>query len=411
VCFVVFAAASVFCGYYAFDVDALKIAYTTALNRDHLALQAAIASGILALLALLLGAAINARNATRLAEEQALERLSSEQRNDATQDAISTLLNEISAVSGGDLTARANVTHNDLTGVIADAFNATTSKLATVVNSIKASAKTVENATKDAVRGVSDVSDAARTQKEEVDGAANRVLNVMETIVQVTSVTSEAARVAGKSKKSAAQGRDAVVNAITSMGVIRDQVEEASARLRRMGEASQEITLITSTVADISEHTGVLALNANVQAAAAGEAGRGFAAVAAEVQRLAMRSEQSLKRVTALVDSLQTDTRGAIATMEKTVAEVEAGVKVVTKAGDDLAIIEMVAGELADLVEQVNTAMSEQGTSASEISDRITRVTDLAAITAGKLAESVEKIRQVSTLTDRLDKSVAEFHV
>jgi twitching motility protein PilJ len=145
-----------------------------------------------------------------------------------------------------------------------------------------------------------------------------------------------------------------VQNAIGGMNAIRDQIQETSKRIKRLGESSQEIGEITELISDITEQTNVLALNAAIQAASAGEAGRGFSVVAEEVQRLAERSADATRQIAALVKAIQTDTQDAVAAMERSTQGVVEGAKLSDNAGTALTEIDRVSRQLAELIEQIS---------------------------------------------------------
>jgi twitching motility protein PilJ len=148
----------------------------------------------------------------------------------------------------------------------------------------------------------------------------------------------------------------AVQDAIGGMNAIRDQIQETSKRIKRLGESSQEIGEITELISDITEQTNVLALNAAIQAASAGEAGRGFSVVAEEVQRLAERSADATRQIAALVKAIQTDTQDAVAAMERSTQGVVEGAKLSDNAGTALSEIDRVSRRLAELIEQISTS-------------------------------------------------------
>jgi twitching motility protein PilJ len=162
--------------------------------------------------------------------------------------------------------------------------------------------------------------------------------------------------VARQSVAAAEQGATAVQNAIKGMGEIREQIQETSKRIKRLGESSQEIGEITELISDITEQTNVLALNAAIQAASAGEAGRGFSVVAEEVQRLAERSGEAAKQIGALVRTIQTDTHDAVAAMEKSTQGVVEGARLSDAAGAALADISRVSNRLAELIQGISIA-------------------------------------------------------
>lgn len=331
--------------------------------------------------------------------------------NDAMQESIAVLLEDIQQISSGNLSARAKVSENDVTGVIADAFNLTASSLAKVVRDIKDSSGMVIDASKESLALSESAGQIAVQQKSEVQETVRGIGTIIQSIGEVSVITRDAAAVADSSLQSAATGRDSVARTIEAIGDMREQVREAARRVERAAAVSREITQITDTISDITERTGILALNANVQAAAAGEAGLGFAAVAEEVQNLASRSEESLRRVTALVDSMQADTREAVSVMSRMLSSADRGAEVAEQAGQALDGIEQVARDLSGLVLRINTLLADQTTSAGSIGDRMNSLLDLTGQSVDKLNETAADIRKIFGMTEALDRSVAGFQV
>src|SRR5690606_6127932 len=186
-------------------------------------------------------------------------------------------------------------------------------------------------------------------------------------IEQVSRNSTESAEVAQRSVVIAAEGAGVVRETINGMDQIRDQIQETSKRIKRLGESSQEIGSIVELINDISEQTNILALNAAVQAAAAGETGRGFAVVADEVQRLAERTSNATRRIEGLVQAIQADTNEAVSSMEQTTAEVVSGARLAEDAGTALTEIERVSNALNELIKNISVAAQQQTVAAADI--------------------------------------------
>ena len=200
-------------------------------------------------------------------------------------------------------------------------------------------------------------------------------------------------------------------NAIGGMNSIRDQIQETSKRIKRLGESSQEIGEITELIADITEQTNVLALNAAIQAASAGEAGRGFSVVAEEVQRLAERSGDATRQIAALVKAIQTDTQDAVAAMERSTQGVVEGARLSDNAGTALSEIDRVSRRLADLIEQISSSASKEADQANEVASNIQHIFAVTEQTGESTRSTANQVRDLARMADELRQSVARFKI
>lgn len=347
------------------------------------------------------------RRQAALAEQS---RRDTEAINRQNQDAILRLMNELGDLADGDLTVMATVSE-DITGAIADSINYTVEELRVLVGRINDAAGRVTSATEIAQQTSEELLDAAERQSREIQEAGHSVLEMASSMTRVSGEADQSAQVARQSLAAAGKGTQAVQDSIKGMNEIREQIQETSKRIKRLGESSQEIGEIVELISDITEQTNVLALNAAIQAASAGDAGRGFTVVAEEVQRLAERSAEATKQIAAIVKTIQTDTQGAVSAMEESTRGVVEGAKLSDAAGQALAEIGHVSQSLAELIENISDATRKQADAATGVAGKmqdILRVTEQTTVGTQKTALAVGELASLAT---ELKGSVAGFKV
>ncbi len=361
----------------------------------------------LALLGALISAAIYILGKRQAAAtENAMKLLEQDGQNN--QMAVLDLLDEMGDLSEGDLTVKAQVKEN-ITGAIADSINYTIESLRSVVTEINRASEQVNTATGAAQSTSVALLEAAEMQSQQITDTAQAVSGMSTSILQVANSANQAAQVAQRSLQAATQGSQAVQNTIAGMNGIREQIQETSKRIKRLGESSQEIGEIVELISDITEQTNILALNAAIQAASAGEAGRGFTVVAEEVQRLAERSSEATKQIGAIVKTIQTDTNSAVAAMEKSTEGVVEGAKLSDAAGQALTEIETVSNNLARLIQSISTATEAQTNAATQVANNMQQIQEITSLTTQGTKQTADSVGQLSTLAAELRQSVAGF--
>ena len=364
--------------------------------------------GIIALgCILLIGLQLTRETRQRLAETAAANERNQEaiERNQA---AILRLLDEIADLADGDLTAEATVTE-DFTGAIADSINYSIDQLRALVETINNTALQVASAAQETQGTAMHLAEASEHQAQEIAGASAAVNEMAVSIDQVSANAAESAAVAERSVAIANKGNEVVQSTISGMDVIREQIQDTSKRIKRLGESSQEIGDIVSLINDIADQTNILALNAAIQAAMAGEAGRGFAVVADEVQRLAERSSAATKQIEALVKTIQTDTNEAVISMEQTTSEVVSGARLTQDAGVALEEIEKVSSSLAALIQNISNAARQQASSAGHISNTMNVIQEITSQTSAGTTTTARSIGELAALAENMRKSVDGF--
>lgn len=378
-------------------------------DQGALSISAAIFGSLALLMLVLMVKAFNDEGQRRSGEADHQRRIA-EAEKDATQGAILRLMNEMGDLADGDLTVRATVSE-DITGAIADSVNYTVEELAVLVRRINDAALRVTSASNAAQTTSNELLAATEVQSTEIRSANAAVLEMANSMKTVSSSALESARVANASLEAARKGSAAVSNSISGMNEIRTQIQETSKRIKRLGESSQEIGEIVELISDITEQTNVLALNAAIQAASAGEAGRGFSVVAEEVQRLAERSGEATKQIAAIVKTIQTDTHDAVAAMEHSTQGVVEGAKLSDAAGQALNEISSVSQDLARLIQAISADTRTQADIATKVADSMQDILRITGQTTTSTQQTAVSIGELTELAVELKGSVSGFKV
>ncbi|MEY2873435.1 MAG: hypothetical protein RLZZ373_806 [Pseudomonadota bacterium] len=370
--------------------------------------------GLLGGLGLLLVFTADQRQRASVSDVQRLEAERQEREakrvNDANQAAILRLMNELQAVAEGDLTQQATVTE-DITGAIADSVNYTVEELRSLVSQVQGTVARVTDTTQQVEATSTELLAASDEQLREIRETGEAVLQMAGRIQRVSGQAQQSADVARHSLSAATSGLTAVLDTIGGMNTIREQIQETSKRIKRLGESSQEIGEITELISDITEQTNVLALNAAIQAASAGEAGRGFSVVAEEVQRLAERSGDATRQIAVLVKTIQTDTADAVVAMERSTQGVVEGAKLSDNAGTALTEIDRVSRHLAELIEAISAQSRQEAESATVVAQNIQHIFAVTEQTGEGTRSTAQLVRQLSRTAEELRQSVARFKI
>ena len=341
----------------------------------------------------------------------AAERLRAEEagmQNQKNQQAIIRLLDEMSSLADGDLTVQATVTDN-ITGAIADSINFAVEQLRELVTGINITAQTVAESAQETMDITGKLATASSQQAEQVREVTATIKDMSESFKVMSEKSRESSEVAQKSVTIANNGSNMVQQTIRGMDTIRDQIQETSKRIKRLGESSQEIGDIVELINGIAEQTNILALNAAIQSASAGGAGRGFAVVADEVQRLAERATNATRRIEILVKNIQADTSEAVDSMESTTSEVVRGARKAEDAGEALLQIESVSKNLSSLIEEIATEAQAQSQTATKVTEQMTQIRDISIKTSEGSHQTAQSMGQLADLVNKLSDSVQDF--
>ncbi len=331
-----------------------------------------------------------------------------DEQNKRNQQAILLLLDEMTNLAEGDLTVHTTVTE-DITGAIADSVNYSIDALRNLVTTINRTAVQVSHAavqTQDITR---QLTDSSQIQSREISNATSAITEMATSIQHVSKNANTSAEVAQKSVDIAHKGAQTVSRTIDGMDTIREQIQETSKRIKRLGESSQEIGNMVGLIDEIADQTNILALNAAIQASSAGEAGRGFAVVADEVQRLAERAGNATKQIEALVKTIQGDINEAVDSMEQSTTNVVNGARLAEDAGEALAEIESVSANLSGLIQNISTAATKQSQASTNVASTMNVIQDITMQTSSSASKTASSVSELTVLSNGLKKSVAGF--
>jgi methyl-accepting chemotaxis protein len=345
-----------------------------------------------------------------LLQERVATLAQAEQENEVLNNSILALLQAVAQLSQRDLTVRVPVAQ-DVTGAVADALNLMTQETAnllqdvTDISSAVASASTNVKAQSDSVLAL------AATEREQVLTTArelNATAEALQQIAQVAGKTNEAAELAIQKTH---QAVESVVSTVDGINSSRDTIRETEKRIKRLGERSQEISVAVNLINNIAERTHILALNASMHAASAGEAGRGFAVVADEVQRLAENARQATSQIANLVSSIQTETSDTVAAMNAAIGQVVDGSRLAEQAGERMRETQMTTAQLVAVVQEIATSSVEQARSSQGLREHARQIETSTEQTSQKLGEQAQHTNQLLEYANRLVASVQMFRL
>ena len=340
--------------------------------------------------------------------DNTLSLIQSTDEREAIESSIENLIGEMEQIASGNLGVAAEV-RGDITGAIAGSVNHMAEELRGIVQRVQNASYMVTSSADDIVDASNKLSAENESQAVRIGQTSMQVLSMTDQFQTVAKETENSVQVAKQARETANRGYEAVANTVEGMDRIREQVQQTSKRIKRLGESSQEIGEIVQLISDIADRTSILALNASIQAAMAGDAGQGFAVVAEEVERLAERSTDATKQIASLIKTIQTETSEAITDMEESTREVVEGSHLATQAGETLAEINEVSKSLENMIQQVSTSALTQAKASQEIASTMNQISDATKASADKSRAATEQVTSLATLANQLGDSVSQF--
>lgn len=323
-------------------------------------------------------------------------------------ESVFTLLEAVADLSERNLTVRAKVTE-DATGPLADAINQLAEDTTDVLKQVREVAMTVDTTSQDVNQHALSVNQLALLERTEAEETAEQLGNILRRLDSIADSAQQANRVADTTSRATREAQESVARTLTSISGIRDTVQETGKRLKRLGERSQEISRIIDIISNISERTTVLALNASMQATAAGEAGRGFSVIAEEIQHLAESSRESTDQIGALVRNIQQEANTTIANMDQTISEVVDGSALAEQAAAQMQGSLDATNELVQSVEKIAADSAEQVKISQDLQVRAERIVEATQSTGKELLSLTNLTSSMAEAGQRLVKSVNVF--
>ena len=324
------------------------------------------------------------------------------------QKSITDLLNLINQVARGDLTLRGKVT-NDALGNVADSINFMLDNFTTVLDRVRKAAVEVSTNANRILVATDEMNTGTGQQDQEITNTSSAVEELTVSMKQVSNNAEASAEAARRALDAAEQGNRAVRDTLDGMQRIRSSVQATARKIKSLGDRSLEISEIINVINDITEQTNLLALNAAIEAARAGEAGRGFAVVADEVRKLAEHSRTATKDIAALIKAIQAETNEAVVVMEEGTKEVEVGAGLADQAGKALEAISSVVRQSAELVQEISLASKQQVRGTEGVANAMQIISGITRQTSQSAKQAAGTVGNLVKLSEQLVDALSQF--
>jgi len=326
------------------------------------------------------------------------------------QKSVTEFLTIVSQIARGDLTLRGRVS-NDALGNVVDSVNYMLDNFAKVLERVRKAAIDVQSSANEILIASEEMSTGAIQQDQEITNTSSAVEELTVSMKQVSNNAEASAEAARRALDAAEQGNRSVRDTLEGMQRIRSSVQATAKRIKALGDRSLEISEIVNVINDITEQTNLLALNAAIEAARAGEAGRGFAVVADEVRKLAEHSRNATKDIAALIKAIQAETNDAVIVMEEGTKEVEIGARLADQAGKALEAISSVVRQSAELVQEISLASKQQVRGTEGVANAMQIISNITRQTSQGARQTSRTVEQLVHMSEQLNEALSQFRV
>jgi methyl-accepting chemotaxis protein len=326
------------------------------------------------------------------------------------QRSINQFLTVISQVAQGDLTLRARAT-NDTLGNVGEALNSMLDNFTQVLERASKAANDVSTSANEILVASEQMASGASQQDQEITNTSSAVEELTVSMKQVSNNAEASAEAARRALEAAEQGNRSVRDTLEGMQRIRASVQATAKKIKSLGDRSLEISEIINVINDITEQTNLLALNAAIEAARAGEAGRGFAVVADEVRKLAEHSRSATKDIAGLIKAIQAETSEAVVVMEEGTKEVEVGARLADQAGKALEAISTVVRQSAELVQEISLASKQQVRGTEGVANAMQIISNITRQTSQGARQTTRTVEHMVKLSEQLNGVLSQFRI
>ena len=327
-------------------------------------------------------------------------------------NSISAMISVIDEVANNNLSVDdLHVTAQDELGRASTGLNGMKNSLRGLIQSIARTAEHVASASEELSSSATQQAQSAETQKSQASQVAVAMQEMSATVHEVSENSNRAAEASRQAADTAREGGAIVEDSLTKMRAIAESVSATAQKVEELGKSSDQIGRIIGVIDDIADQTNLLALNAAIEAARAGEQGRGFAVVADEVRKLAERTTSATKEVANMVQNIQNETKTAVSAMHQGTEEVKAGVQTTTKAGDSLKRIIHMSEQVGEMISHIATAATEQSSATEQVNQNVEQITRLVNESAVGAQQSAKACQDLSGLALDLQKMVSSFNL